>query len=364
MPVAISPLRLDRLNRLRARLDSAGADAIVLAKAPNVTYVSGFVGSAGMAVVTAREAFLVVDFRYVEQAAAQAPDFSRVQATGQIIDAVAEVVRGTGARRVGVEEDYLPVGLFRRLSSAVAPADVVPIGGLDHIRWLKSADEVDTIRRAVRVAEQAFTDVLPAIRPGSVERDIAVALEERLRRRGSQRLPFEIIVASGARAALPHGVAGDRVIGRGECVTVDFGAVVDGYVSDCTRTVITAPADARHREIYRIVLQAQQAALAGLRPGLTGREADALARRVITEAGYGDAFGHSLGHGVGLAVHEGPTLSPREEAVLAPGAVVTVEPGIYLPGWGGVRIEDLVVITGDGCEDLAALPKDMIEVAG
>jgi Xaa-Pro aminopeptidase len=145
-------------------------------------------------------------------------------------------------------------------------------------------------------------------------------------------------------------------------VTVDFGAVVDGYFSDCTRTVVTAPASARHREVYAVVLAAQQAALAGLRPGLTGREADALARDVIARAGYGDAFGHSLGHGVGLAVHEGPTLSPREEAALVPGAVVTVEPGVYLPGWGGVRIEDLAVITEDGCENLTSLPKDLIEV--
>jgi Xaa-Pro aminopeptidase len=364
MPVAISPRRLDRLNRLRARLDAAGVDAVVLAKPPNVTYVSGFAGSAGMAVVTARETFLVVDLRYIEQAAVQAPEFSRVQAPGPIIDAVAGVVRQTGARRVGVEEDHLSIGLFRRLSSGVAPAQVVPVGGLDHIRWLKSSDEVDAVRRAMRVAESAFIDVLPAIRPGAVERDVAVALEERLRRRGSERLPFEIIIASGPRAALPHGVASDRMIGRGECVTVDFGAVVDGYVSDCTRTVVTAPASDRHREIYGLVLAAQQAALAGLRSGLTGREADALARRLITAAGYGEAFGHSLGHGVGLAVHEGPTLSPREEAVLAPGAIVTVEPGIYVSGWGGVRIEDMVVITEGGCENLTALPKDMIEVQG
>lgn len=337
-------------------------DAALLAKPQNVTYISGFAGSAGLAVVTEREAHLIVDFRYVEQAAIQAPEFSRTYARGPLLDGAAEVLRQLGVRRVGIEEEFLPVAQFRKLAAAIAPADVVPVEGFDRIRWRKDADEVAAIRRAVRVAEAAFGDVLASIRPGAVEREIAVALEERLRRRGSERAPFEIIVASGPRAALPHGVAGDRVIGPGECVTVDFGAVVDGYASDCTRTVMTAPADARHREIYGIVLAAQRAALAGLRPGLTGREADALARTVIAEAGYAEAFGHSLGHGVGLAVHEGPTLSPREEAVLEPGAVVTVEPGIYLPGWGGVRIEDLVVITEDGCENLAELPKDLIEV--
>jgi Xaa-Pro aminopeptidase len=230
------------------------------------------------------------------------------------------------------------------------------------MRWLKTPDEVAAIRRSLCVAEAAFTGVLPLVRAGAVERDIAVALEEQLRRRGSQRLPFEIIVASGPRSALPHGVASDRVIGPGECVTLDFGAVVNGYVSDCTRTVVTAPVAARHREVYGVVLAAQQAALDGLRPGMTGREADALARQIIGAAGYAEAFGHSLGHGVGLAVHEGPTLSPREEAVLEPGAVVTVEPGVYLAEWGGVRIEDLVVVTENGCENLTALPKDLIEV--
>ncbi|MDR7417495.1 MAG: Xaa-Pro peptidase family protein [Armatimonadota bacterium] len=357
-----APASLDRLTRLRARLDVAGTDAAVLAKPANVTYVSGFTGSTGLAVVTAREAFLVVDFRYVEQAAAQTRGFACVRANGPLIEGASEIVRRTGARRVAVEAEYLPVGQFRKLAEGIAPAEAVPVDGIDHIRWVKSAEEIAAIRRSLRVAEAAFLDVVPLIRVGAVERDIAVALEERLRRLGSQRLPFDVIVASGPRAALPHGVASDRVIGRGECVTVDFGAIVDGYVSDCTRTVVTAPVTARHREIYGVVLAAQRAALAGLRPGLTGREADALARDVIATAGHADAFGHSLGHGVGLAVHEGPTLSPREEAVLSPGAVVTVEPGVYLPGWGGVRIEDLVVITDDGCDNLTTLPKDLIEV--
>ncbi len=352
----------ERLIRLRARLDAAGADAVLLARPQNVTYVSGFAGSAGLVVVVGGEPTLVVDFRYVEQAASQAPGIARVRAKGPLLDAAAEVLKQAGARRVAIEEEFLPVGQFRRLAEAIAPSEVVPVEGIDHIRWHKAPEEVEAIRRAMRVAEAAFVDVVPLVRPGAVERDIAVALEERLRRRGAQRMPFEIIVASGPRAALPHGVAGDRVIGPGECVTIDFGAVTDGYTADCTRTLVTAPATDRHREVYGIVLQAQQAALEGLRAGITGREGDALARDVIAGAGYGDAFGHSLGHGVGLAVHEGPTLSPREEAVLQPGAVVTVEPGIYLPGWGGVRIEDLVVITEGGCENLTTLPKEFTEV--
>jgi Xaa-Pro aminopeptidase len=362
VPVSTPTLRPDRLSRLRARCAEAGVDAVLLARPQNVTYVSGFTGSAGLAVVTGREAHLIVDFRYVEQAAAQAPDLPRLHAKGPLLDGAADLLRQMGARRIGIEEEFLPVGQYRKLAAAVAPAEVVPVEGFDRMRWCKDPGEVAAIRRAMQAAEAAFGDVLPLVRPGAVERDIAVALEERLRRRGSERAPFEIIVASGPRAALPHAQASDRIIGRGECITIDFGAVVDGYAADCTRTLVTAPADARHREVYRTVLAAQQAALAGLRAGLTGREADALGRTVIAQAGYGDAFGHSLGHGVGLAVHEGPTLSPREEAVLEPGAVVTVEPGIYLPGWGGVRIEDLVVITADGCENLTTLSKELIEV--
>jgi Xaa-Pro aminopeptidase len=264
---------------------------------------------------------------------------------------------------VGIEEEFLPVGTFRRLQEAAAPTEIVPVGGLDRIRWEKSPDEIDAIRAAAAIADAAFRDVLPLIRPGAIERDVAIELETRLRRRGSERLAFDLIVASGPRSALPHGTGSDRLIGPGEFVTLDFGAVVRGYHSDCTRTVVTAPASDRHREVYAVVLEAQQIALAHLRPGLTGRQADALARDVIARAGYGDAFGHSLGHGIGLAVHEGPSLSQREEAVLERGAVVTVEPGIYLPGWGGVRIEDLVVLTGDGCVNLTGLPKTLHEVS-
>jgi len=352
----------DRLTRLRERLSSAGLDAMVISKPQNVRYVTGFSGSAGIAVVTATQAHLVLDFRYLEQAATQAPAFSRVHAKGPLIDGVAGVLRDHGVRRAGVEADTMPVGTFQRLQAAVAPGEVTPHEGLDALRWQKTADEIEAIRRAASIADAAFGDILPLIHPGAQERQVAVELEYRMRARGAERSAFDIIVASGPRSALPHGVASDRVIGRGEFVTIDFGAVVGGYASDCTRTLMMAPAGDRHREIYDLVLGAQQAALAGLRAGITGKAVDGLARTRIAGAGYGEAFGHSLGHGVGLAIHEGPTLSPREEAVLPPGAVVSVEPGVYIPGWGGVRIEDLVVTTDVGCEILTHLPKTWTEV--
>ncbi len=360
-PVAL--VGTDRLARLRARAREAGLDAVVLAKPQNVTYMTGFAGSAGVAIVTPADAYLVLDFRYIEQAAAQAPLCRRVKAGGPLLDAAAGVLRDTAAQRIGVEADTMPVGPFRRLQNALGPAEVIPIDGLDQLRWQKAPEEIDAIRRAAAIADAAFTAVLPAIRPGKVEREIAAALEYELRRRGSGRVPFDLIVASGPRSALPHGVASDRAIGPGEFVTIDFGATSSGYNSDCTRTVATTPVSDRHRQIYDVVLTAQTAALARLRAGMIGREADAVARSLIADAGFGEAFGHSLGHGVGLAVHEGPTLSPREEASLPAGAVVTVEPGVYLPGWGGVRIEDLVVITEGGCEVLTRLPKTLHEVS-
>ncbi len=355
-------LHTDRLTRLRERLTSSDVDALVVTKLQNLRYVTGFTGSAGIAVVTPARAHLVLDFRYLEQAAAQAPTFERVHAKGPLIDAAAGVLKDLAVRRAGVEADTLPIGSFRRLQAAIEPSEVVPLDGLDSLRWQKTEEEIATIRRAAAIADAAFEEVLPSIRSGARERDIAVELEYQMRRRGADRPAFDIIVASGPRSALPHGIASDRRIGPSEFVTIDFGAMVDGYASDCTRTVLTAPATDRHRQVYAVVLEAQQASLAALRAGMSGKDVDAVARGLLTQAGYGDAFGHSLGHGVGLAVHEGPTLSPREEAVLPVGAVVSVEPGVYLPGWGGVRIEDLVVIHENGCDVLTHLPKTLIEV--
>jgi Xaa-Pro aminopeptidase len=362
MPPSPAVTSTDRLARLRSHVASAGVDGVALAKAANRQYVTGFTGSAGIAVIAPSRASLVVDFRYVEQAAAQAPDFAVVRATGPLIAAVGDTIKEMGLRRVGVEADTMPVGTYTKLAAAVAPTEVVALDGIDRVRWVKSADEIAAIRQAIRLADAAFAAVLPLIRPGVSEREVAVSLEEQLRRRGAQKIAFDTIVASGPRSALPHGVATDRVIGAGEFVTVDFGGIVDGYCSDCTRTVVTAPASDRQRELYALVLRAQRAALDGLRAAMTGRDGDRLARSVVEAAGYGDMFGHGLGHGLGLAVHEGPTLSPREEAVLPAGAVVTVEPGVYIEGWGGVRIEDVVVLTAGGCENLSGLDKTLIEV--
>ena len=353
---------ISRLNRLRLLLAEHRLDAILVHNGENRTYLTGFTGSAGVAVVTARESLLLVDFRYVEQAAAEAPGWEVVKVPRQATEIMTEIVRGRELRRVGFESDGLTYKQYDELATALQPTELVPAAGVDRLRWVKDANELAHIRTAVAIADAGFAHVQGYLRPGIQEREVALELEFYMRRHGADKEAFDTIVASGVRSSLPHGRATEKVLAPGEFVTLDFGAVVRGYHSDCTRTMVLGDASPRQREIYDLVLIAQRAALAGIRPGIAARDADALARRMITEAGHGDHFGHGLGHGVGLAIHEGPTLSPREDATLEAGMVVTVEPGVYLPGWGGVRIEDLVVIGPEGCENLTTAPKHMIEL--
>jgi Xaa-Pro aminopeptidase len=243
--------------------------------------------------------------------------------------------------------------------------DLKPVTGLvEDLRAVKDPNEVDAIRAAATLAQEAFAAALPAIRPGVREIDVAAALESELRLRGSEWHPFPTIVASGPRSALPHARTSDRVIGRDELVLLDFGAQVDGYCADLTRVVVAGRADARQRAMHQLVQEAQRAALDGLRAGMTGRQGDALARRVIEERGFGAAFGHSLGHGLGLEVHEAPRLSFASEAVLPENCVVTVEPGVYFAGWGGVRLEDDAVVTSEGAGLLSDGRTELVEMAG
>ncbi len=349
-----------RLERVRAILSQHNLDALMIQKNENRAYVSEFFGSAGIAVVTSKEAILLVDFRYVQQAGRQAPEFEVIKADRQFIEAFTSVAQQREWKRIGFESDAVTVKQHQEYTAKLQPAELVPVDGLDRLRWVKDEDELARIRKAVEIADAAFAHIRGHLRPGAVERDIAIEMEFFMRRQGADKEAFETIVASGPRSSLPHGRAEDRALAVGDFVTLDFGAIYRHYISDCTRTVVIGEVSAKQRDIYGTVLEAQETALRGIRAGMTGKAADALGREVIARAGYGDAFGHSLGHGVGLMVHEGPTLSPREEATLGPGMVVTVEPGIYLDGWGGVRIEDLVVIREQGCEILTRSPKELM----
>lgn len=351
----------ERIERLARVLADAELDGLLITRPSNRQYVTGFSGSAGTVLVTADGAWLFTDFRYEEQAAQQAPDVTVVRISRDLEQRVAEVLAKARVSRLGFESDHAVYDAVQSWRNEWA-AELVPRKGLvEKLRAIKDDGELEAIARSVRITDQAFAEVLPVIRPGVTERAIARELSHAIAGLGGDGLAFDMIVASGPRGALPHGRASDRVIEHGDLVTIDVGTYVDGYASDMTRTVAVGAVDERQREIYQLVLSAQEAGVEAVRPGLTGAEVDRAARDIIVSAGYGEHFGHGLGHGVGLDVHEQPGLSPHaQETVLSPGMVVTVEPGIYIPGWGGVRIEDIVVVTEDGARVLTGTTKELL----
>jgi len=348
----------NRIEALRAALDAAGLEAMLVASGVNRRYLSGFTGTAGALLFTPRGQYLLTDFRYVTQAPLQAVDYEVVEHAPDMMDTVKALLAEAGVTRLGFEERHVSYADWSSWSKALAPVELVPVDGLpEKLREKKDDDEIAVIREAAKLADAAYAHILHFVRPGVTELDLAAELESFMRKNGATGPSFDTIVASGERSAMPHGVASDRKLQSGEFVTFDFGVLYRGYCSDLTRTIVVGEATDRHREIYGIVLEAQEHALANIRPGMTGREADALTRDVITRYGYGEFFGHGTGHGIGLEIHEAPRLSQRSDTVLEPGMVVTVEPGIYIPGFGGVRIEDDVVVTESGIHVLTSSPK-------
>jgi len=347
-----------RVEALRALLADQGLDALVVSQPENRRYLSGFTGSAGVLIISQQDAIIATDSRYFIQASQQAPDFELAKVTDELPPVLAEVLQRLGTRRVGFEAAHVAFAIHQRWVEAVPDIEWVPTEDLvEGLRAVKDEAELALIRQAVTLTDEALVQVTDRIRPGMTERQVAWELEVYLRTHGAEAVAFEIIVASGPNSALPHARATDRVIRSREPIIIDVGARVDGYHSDLTRTLCLGPTDRRFEEIYHIVLQAQTVAEAGIRAGMGGQEADSLARQVIEDAGYGEHFGHSLGHGVGLAVHEKPRLGKTSKDVLRPGMAVTVEPGIYLPDWGGVRLEDIVLVGADGVEVLTQAPK-------
>jgi len=345
-------------------MEELGLPALLVGHGPNIRYLTGFTGSAGLLLVTSIRTVLVTDFRYAEQAPAEAAGATEVVVElSNLWERLRRVLEPGPKLRIGFEREQLTVRDADRLMRLDA-ADPVPTSDLvEGLRAVKDAGEVGAIRAAAELAHAALEEVLPSIRTAQTELAIAARLESALRSRGSEWHPFETIVASGPRSALPHARATDRAVRAGDWLLIDFGARLSGYCSDITRTVLVgAKADDRQRAIYDVVVRAHGAARTGLRPGLSGREADALARDVIDAAGFGEAFGHSLGHGLGLEVHEGPRLARSAEELLPAGAVVTVEPGIYLEGWGGVRLEDDIYLTATGAECLSDGRTELLEL--
>lgn len=355
-----------RIERLLASMAREELDALVVSHPANRRYLSGFTGSdlppldsAGHLIVSPGGLWLVTDFRYAEQAQAECTGYQLVIREDSLAQAVTQVLLQAGCRRVGFEANHLIFSIYQQMLSQAGQAFelVATEGMVEQLRLVKEPGELELIRKAVHIADAALQEGLRGLRPGVTERALARTLENLMREMGAERPAFETIVASGPRAALPHARPEDRPIGLHEPVIVDMGACYAGYNSDMTRSLFLGGPDEYGRRLYRLVLQAQQVAEEGLRAGLTGREADGLARSLIEKEGFGQAFGHGLGHGIGLEVHEAPRLSRRSNDVLEAGSTVTVEPGIYITGWGGLRIEDLVVLQDQGVEVLTQSPK-------
>lgn len=356
-----------RLARLRSAMEARQLDALLVSSSENRAYLSGFRGSAGYLWVTARDAALATDFRYTEQAGTQAPDFRVIRITGGL-DWVKELAGDGGVRRIGIEDQSMTVSFFNAVkeqTGTLEPApELIPTGGLaSELRAVKEPDELMVIQRAIDVADGAMEQVAGRLRPGLTEREVAWDLERTMRELGADALSFDTIVASGPNGAKAHHRPSERALEDGDGIVIDMGALYDGYCSDITRTFVLGKASEQFRKVYDTVLAAQETTEATLRGGMTGAEIDGLAREVITAAGYGDAFGHSLGHGIGIAVHELPGVGPNSKGVVEDGMVFSVEPGIYLTGWGGVRIEDLVVMeNGRGRVLTKAHKRELVEL--
>jgi len=364
----VSDPRERRLSALRASLAAEGLDALLVTSLANVRYLSGFSGSSALLVVNASDALLLTDFRYAVQARAEAGDAARVlvETTSLWARLWAALPQLGTLDVVGFESASLMHADFQRFADAAKDGARVgwrPTTNLvEALRERKDAQEVACIRDAVRIAELALAGTLESVRAGVTELEICGTLEARLRAEGSEAHPFDAIVASGERSALPHARSSARVLARGELLLVDFGAVSGGYCSDLTRTFVVGGATVEQRDTFAIVRESNATASASVRAGMRGKDADALARGYIERRGFGEAFGHSLGHGIGLEVHEAPRLARSADALLPVGAVVTIEPGIYRQGWGGIRIEDDVLLTADGPQVLTGFSRELIEL--
>jgi Xaa-Pro aminopeptidase len=327
----------------------------------NIRYLCGFSGTEGVLLISQDNAWFLCDSRYTAQAAQEVQNAEIRECAVIRIDTIVALAQEYALDRIGFEAAHTTVSAFRLMSEKLVGIELVELGAkFDEIRICKDRAEIELLSSVATLSSLALTAVLANIKPGVREVDIALALELEMRRRGADGKAFDFIVASGKRGAMPHGRASDKIIQSGELVTIDFGALKDGYHSDETVTIACGMPETRAQEIHSIVGTAHDLAIRAVRPGISCKDLDEVARSYIRDSGYGEYFGHGLGHGVGLEIHEFPTLSPRSSAVLEEGMVITVEPGIYIPGFGGVRIEDTVVVTGDGCHVLTSADKQLL----
>ena len=353
------------LAKLRAAMQTHKLDAVIISNPKNRFYVSGFTGSAGLLLITQHDQLIVTDSRYYEQVRRQLPDWHLIEAGYQQVEYLRNAIETLDLpedARIGFESNSLTVAEFQNWEDTLDKVNLVGTSDLVlNLRAIKTEKELDAIRQAVTIADGAMAHIYRWIQPGMTEKEVAWELEVQMRQNGASALSFETIVASGPNSALPHAQPSDRVLELGDIVVIDMGCVVEGYASDVTRTFsLGEPKDPEYFQIWQLVCRANRTAVEGVQAGLSGKEADALARDIIKTAGYGDYFGHSLGHGVGLDIHEYPRLSYTKENILATNSVVTIEPGVYLPGRFGVRLEDMVLVLDDGVEVLTGIPKILV----
>lgn len=350
------------ITKIQKALEHSSYGAILLTSEINRRYATRFHSTAGVCYITAKRAVFFTDFRYIEAARARISQAEVCEMRRGISysDAVNRCLKEDRIRSIALEDRTLTHAEYQSWTKGLC-TEVVPVEGLlEKLREKKEPQEVAAIIRAQRIAERAFEQVLNEIRPGVTEKEIAAKLTYLMLLYGAENMSFDPIVVSGIHSSMPHGVPSDKQVAEGDFVTMDFGCIVDGYCSDMTRTVAVGHCTEEMRRVYDIVLQAQCAGIATARAGITGAAVDAAARNIITQAGYGDAFGHGFGHGVGLYIHEMPTASPSMQSALPQGAILTAEPGIYLPEKFGVRIEDMLQITADGCKNLTEAPKELL----
>lgn len=353
-------MQRERIEKLRLKMRERELDAVFVNSLENRYYFSNFRGSSGVLLITKESAFLLTDFRYVDQANEDASLYEVVDHNRDLILHVKSIVEKSNVKTLGIEYESLPVEEFFELANAIPSIKITKADSIFYdIRMIKDEQEISYLQEAVSLCDQAFEHILTIIRPGMTEKEVGLELEFFMRKAGAEGIKANHVIASGDRSSLPHGQATDRVIQVGDFVKMDIGARINGYYSDFTRTVVLGVPSSKQLEIYQIVQKAQEAALQAIGPGKVCSELDEVARSIIRDAGYGDCFGHSLGHSIGLAVHEKPAMRNTDDTVLQPGMVITVEPGIYIPGFGGVRIEDFLVITEDGYRNLTKATKEL-----
>lgn len=352
-----------RIKQAFGLLKKNKVDCLLVTEINHVRYLSGFSGSNGMVILAPPKAYFLTDFRYLVQAQKEVKGCTVIIADRELTSELPKLPVFSKKIRVGVEAAFVSLKLQGLLKDLLPKADFRPTEKLiESLAITKDSEEIRKIKKAVRIADQAFSETLKYVKPGVKEKDIAIELEYNMRFQGADASAFDIIVASGQRSSMPHGKASGKKLRKGDFVTLDFGAVYQGYTSDITRTVVLGKATAKQKKIYDIVLTAQKKGCKAAKPGLACSRLDGVVREVIMKSGYGDNFGHGLGHGIGMIVHDHPTLNPRSTDILREGMVVTIEPGIYIPNWGGVRIEDDVLITASGGQILTKSPKDLLEL--